>query len=180
MSEILDARGVIITPGDTAIWGFDVGRSVAMAEGVVLGAHGPGSYDVPGEGEKVSLTASGRVRVRVIRRSHSSGEKPVVDIAPDRLVVLKESPYPELMAAYLPPSPLPPQDEVVRADIERRMTRYTKDLRAEKAPDWWSRDMEIRDDDAREALALAGYALFVGKQLAELRLKLKALDETEI
>jgi hypothetical protein len=54
----------------------------------------------------------------VVRRSYGGGEKPVVDIAPDRLVVLKTLEYripgfygdPET-GAVLPDSPLPTQDE---------------------------------------------------------------------
>lgn len=67
MTDLLDARGVPIAPGDTAIYGFGVGRSVAMAEGVVLGGE-KGDPDTNGWGRRVSLTPSGRVRVRVIRR----------------------------------------------------------------------------------------------------------------
>ena len=174
MTELLDARGVPIAPGDTAIYGFSVSRSVAMAEAVVLGAHGPGSYDVPGEGEKVSLTPSGRVRIRVIRRSYSSGEKPVVDVAPDRLVVLKEVDGPLQPTApdpcfALPPSPLPTQDEKARAAIEAEMARSTEALRATEAPEWWRGDN--RD------LALAEYHAFHAAKLKEDRRKLKALDE---
>lgn len=108
---LTDARGVTIAPGDTAIWGYPYDSSIGMAEGVVLG-------DVPdfmGDEPEVSLTASGRVRIRVTRRSTGPGTKPVVDIAPDRLVVLK--PFysyldgEQFTDMHLPPSPLPAQEE---------------------------------------------------------------------
>lgn len=117
-TELKDARGVKIAAGDTVIYGFGVGRSVAMAEGVVEGDLRYRS-DLPfSDQSRISLTASGRVRIRVVRRSYGGGEKPVVDIAPDRIVVLKSLEYripgfygePEL-GAVLPPSPLPTQDE---------------------------------------------------------------------
>ena len=74
--EILAREGVEITPGDTAIYGFGVGRSVALAEAVVLGEaldpdkqpSAPQSRDeIEASLLKVSLTASGRVRLRVVR-----------------------------------------------------------------------------------------------------------------
>lgn len=117
-SDLVDARGVPIAPGDTAIYGFGVGRSVAMAEAVVLGeepcTHGDPdaecTRECPGftRSPSVSLTPSGRVRLRVVRRSYGVGEKPVVTVGPDRLVVLKD--YDGGRPA-LPPSPLPTQEE---------------------------------------------------------------------
>lgn len=131
---VVDARGVAIAPGDTVIYGFGVSRSVAMAEAVVLGeckamhvtkCSGP---ECPRYG--ASLTASGRVRLRVVRRSYSSGEKPIVDVAPGRLVVLKQTGHGlGRDIAYLPPSPLPTQDEVARAGIEKSIAYHNKQLR---------------------------------------------------
>ena len=116
-----DARGVDIRPGDVVIYGFGVSRSVAMAEGKVEAD--------PKDPDQVSQTASGLVRVRVVRRSYSQGEKPVVAIMADRMVVLKPgfnnegSDYdPDVWS--LPPSPLPTQDELLYdrlvTTVERR------------------------------------------------------------
>lgn len=128
MTEIVDARGVEIAAGDVVIYGFGVGRSVAMAEGKVLGDLRYRS-DVPfSDQSRISLTASGRVRVEVVRRSWGGGGKPVVDIAPDRLVVLKRvsfDPWPTL-----PPSPLPTQDEANADRLRKRMEQHTDRLRS--------------------------------------------------
>jgi hypothetical protein len=159
MTEILDARGVAIAPGDTAIYGFGVGRSVAMAEAVVLN-------DMGDYGDMVSLTPSGRVRLRVVRRSYSSGEKPIVDVAPDRIVVLKPIDGPGTTPS-LPGSPLPTQDEEARVEIERDIERRKADLRLTECPadePWWGGD-------------LAAMHAYAAKELAILRRKLKALDE---
>lgn len=136
MSEILDARGVPITAGDVVIYGFGVSRSVALAEGVVVG-----------DGEKVALTPTGRIKVRVVRRSYASGEKPVVDVASDRLVVLKH--YADAEVAWppsLPPSPLPTQDEVARkkfeANIASRLEEIERVERGGGIPDYWHGDRE--------------------------------------
>lgn len=133
-NELTDARGVEIAAGDTVIYGFGVGRSVAMAEGVVLAADHEGRHPWPPEdGWPVSLTPKGRVRVRVVRRSYSSGEKPVVDIAPDRLVVLKEvdgplQPGTPEPCFALPISPLPTQDEVATEKLTKTVARYERDI----------------------------------------------------
>lgn len=175
----LDARGVVIEPGDTVIYGFGVGRSIAMAEAVVLGEH----RRVTGEdgsalcacgdmwqgqtcgSPSVSLTPSGRVRVRVVRRSYSDGVKPVVDVAPDRLVVLKSIDGPGTTPS-LPGSPLPTQAEEVRRETERAMKSYTKGLRATVMPSWCGIDWTLAD-----------YHVWCADRLAELRRKLEALDE---
>lgn len=120
-----DARGVDITPGDVVIYGFGVSRSVAMAEGKVeTDSKNPA---------KVSQTVSGLVRVRVVRRSYSSGEKPVVAIMADRMVVLKPgfnnegSDYdPDVWS--LPPSPLPTQDESLYDQLTATMERRLGDI----------------------------------------------------
>jgi hypothetical protein len=136
-----------------------------MAEGVVVGVEQP-----PGKGHsepaRVSLTTTGRVRVKVIRRSYNSGEKPVVDVAPDRLVVLKPSPYPELMAAYLPKSDLPTQAERARDDIRIQMASYVKDLRSDHIT--WG---------LSSFTDLADFHAYANTRLKQLRRKLKALDE---
>lgn len=165
MTELLDARGVAIAPGDVAIYGFSVSRSVAMAEAVVLGVHSRG-------GERplvVSLTPSGRVRLRVTRRSYSSGEKPVVDVAADRLVVLKEvdgplQPGTPEPCFALPSSPKPTQDETARAEIEADMAGRVKDLRSDRIT--WGEDY---------FLDLADFHAYTAKRLTELRRKLKEL-----
>lgn len=175
--ELLDARGVPIAPGDTALYGFTVGRSVAMAEAVVLGdgADGCDCRYESGDAEdcrqcypKVSLTREGRVRLRIVRRSYRSGSKPIVDVAPDRLVVLKANDYPGGLWPYLPPSPLPTQDEEVRNNIQRTIDTYTEELR-KPAPDRW--------EDLTGPAAQAAYYAWVAKQLAHYRSKLKALDD---
>lgn len=124
--KVVDARGVEIAAGDSCVYGFGVGRSIAMCEGVVVGEeHLPGQgFDGP---TSVSLTASGRVRVRVIRRSYHDGEKPVVDVAPDRLVVLKPewTGLGDLMTGpALPPSPLPTQADKNRVELQSRVELY--------------------------------------------------------
>ena len=127
--KLLDARGVEIEAGDTVICGFGVGRSVAMAEGFVLeNENGEAS---PDGHRAVSLTPSGRVRVRVVRCSYGEGGRPVVDLAPDRLVVLKIVEYripgyyddPET-GAFLPPSPLPTQAEAREKEITEQIEHY--------------------------------------------------------
>lgn len=118
-----DARGVDVTPGDVVIYGFGVSRSVAMAEGKVEAD----SKDAT----RVSQTASGLVRVRVIRRSYSSGEKPVVAILADRMVVLKGRRFDGVgtQAAWvLPPSPLPTQDEELYDKLTTTMERRLEDI----------------------------------------------------
>lgn len=119
--HLKDARGVDINAGDVVIYGFGVSRSVAMAEGRVEAD--------PQDPSAVSVTASGLVRVRVVRRSYSSGERPVVAIMADRMVVLKPgfnnggSDYdPDVWS--LPPSPLPTQDEELYDRITSAMERW--------------------------------------------------------
>jgi hypothetical protein len=90
---VVDARGVTIIGGDRVVYGFSIGRSVAMAEAVV---------EVGKDHVGISMTASGRVWVHVARRSYGADpdgthNRRRVHIAPDRLVVVKA----------LPPSPLP-------------------------------------------------------------------------
>jgi hypothetical protein len=162
MGELKDARGVTIAPGDTAIYGFGVGRSVAMAEAVVLGD--TPFHELTPSATKVSLTASGRVRLRVVRRSYSSGEKPIVDVLPDRLVVLKQALAPRHFF-YLPPSPLPTQAEKARVKIEEEMESYTADLRSDRIT--WG--LECFKD-------LAEFHAYAAKKLAKLRRELEALD----
>src|SRR3954467_12175348 len=171
MTELLDARGVVVEPGDVVLYPYTYGQSACIAEGRVLGAHGPGDYDVPGEGGKVSLTASGRVRVRVVRRSYGGGGKPVVGAAPARLVGLKAShPLPDSDGhlTTLPPSPLPTQDAEARVKIEREMARSRIALDATRAPHWWI------DEDREQALV--DYHAFHAHKLKDDERKLRALD----
>lgn len=109
---LTDARGVTIEPGDTVLWGYPYDSSIAMAEGVVLGAEPcDGECDTPTRHQTVSLTPSGRVRIRVVRRNSRYGpsDKPVVDVAPNRLVVLKACCGGTNIR--LPLSPLPTQED---------------------------------------------------------------------
>jgi hypothetical protein len=95
---VVDARGVQIVGGDRVVYGFSVSRSVAMAEAVVEVGEG---------GTGISMTATGRVWVSVVRRSYGSdwswkGNRRRVHIAPDRLVVVRslpESPLSEMRTA---------------------------------------------------------------------------------
>lgn len=139
-----------------------------MAEAVVLGEDVPFGLNHP---PRVSLTASGRVRLRVVRRSYSSGEKPVVDVAPDRLVVLK----PTIWATpVLPPSPLPTQDEEAREKIEKSLEYHTECMRATVAPDYWI--LEKAEPGDPNGVALAEYLAYHARQLAAERKKLRDLD----
>lgn len=159
---LADARGVEIAPGDVVIYGFTVGRSVAMAEAVALGKAGA----LPEHGvsrTEVSLTPSGRVRLRVVRRSYSSGTQPVVDVAPDRLVVLKRrggrvlkgwdhgAPIVGSAEPFLPPSPLPTQEEANREEAERRVAFHQDQILLNESgwplPAYWTskgRDEHLR------------------------------------
>jgi hypothetical protein len=152
MTTLVDARGVPIKAFQHVVYGFGVSRSVAMAEGTIVGEPSkirPGCY-VP------ALTPSGRVKVKIIRRSYSSGEKLVVDVAADRLVVV----------TLLPESPLPTQAEKARKAIEGKMPLYTADLRATEVPGW----------AAASGWTLVDLHANAAKRLKELRKKLKALD----
>ncbi len=166
-----DARGVPITAGDVAIWGFGVDRSVAMAEGVVM--REKEGYPYPAQ------TPTGRIKIRVTRRSFNSGEKPVVDVAPDRLVVLKwPINYGDPGALpMLPESPLPTQAEKARTVIEARIKHHTEELRAKVVPHWWERmPFPVAPMDA-ERVALVEYLAWHNKELAKQRRKLRELDE---
>jgi hypothetical protein len=137
-----------------------------MAEAVVLAAEPcDGECDTPTRHQTVSLTPSGRVRLRVVRRSYSSGEKPVVDVAPDRLVVLKQTGHGIGRLPILPPSPLPTQDEEARRKIEGQMESYAEDLRSDTIT--WG---------AAHFADLADFHAYAAKQLAKYRKKLKDLD----
>jgi hypothetical protein len=181
-TELLDARGVLIEPGDIAIYGFGVSRSVAMAEAIVLAAdkveapcncetreyafreHDTTCPEYPHP--SVSVTPKGRVRLRVVRRSYNDGEKPTVDVAPDRLVVLKHGPVPGLpnRLPTLPLSPLPTQDEIARPNIQERIDRYVEHMRSTVSPPYWKGE-------------LAGWHAWCAARLAEERAKLKAIND---
>jgi hypothetical protein len=155
---LVDARGVLIESGDTAIYGFGVSRSVAMAEGIIRDdGHG-----------RVSTTPSGRVWVTIVRRSYGGGEDERVHVAPDRLVVLKPIDGPGTTPA-LPGSPLPTQDEFNLAQTNKRITSVRADIAhleaGGRAPDHWksseysrqnlrNQGLDPDDDDALRAYAL--------------------------
>ena len=102
MSEpIRDWRGTPIEPGQTVIYGSSVGRSIQLVEG-----------------EVDSFTKSGRVRVRVIRRSYTTGSKEVVVVGADRLTIVES----------LPPTSNPTQVEEYAAVAEKRRRRATHDM----------------------------------------------------
>lgn len=169
-APLLDARGVEIRAGDTVIYGFGVSRGVAMAEGVVVA--GPSVYDgLNGYTPSVSLTPSGLVRIRVVRRSYRSKTKPVVSLMPDRIVVLKPLGERALSRLpVLPVSPLPTQDEVYRAKLERDIASYTATLQATEAPSYW------RSGGASAEARLVDYLAYCAKRLKRLRKELEALD----
>lgn len=132
--HLKDARGVDIKAGDTVIYGFGVSRSVAMAEGVVEAADHNGEHPWPPEdGWPVKTTPTGLVKVRVVRRSYSSGTQPVVSIMADRMVVLKRGEWAvdgvtQETRSFLPPSPLPTQDEELYDKLVSSVERYTGDI----------------------------------------------------
>lgn len=170
-----DARGVFIDAGDTVIYGFGVGQSVAMAEGIVLGGECSCEQPMtscpahPDHGSpRPSVTPSGRIWVRIIRRSYGSGSKPVVHVAPDRLVVLKKiETFRGSMVSHLPPSELPTQDEVARHRITNLMEAYTDDLRADTVP----------DRHCYDGWTLERFHAYAAKRLKELRKELREHDE---
>lgn len=180
---LLDARGVTVEVGDTVIYGFGVGSSVAMAEGVVLGEtnhlDNHEFEDCPGctggIDLRVSQTPSGLVRIRVIRRSYSSGIKPVITIAADRFVVLKTANTTwngDDMTALLPASPLPTQDDVALDSIRKSIERNEESLRATETPEWWN-------DGPYESpeLSLAHYHEMAAHLLESNRKALERLEE---
>lgn len=161
--ELLDARGVKIEPGDAVIYGYGVGRSVAMAEGEVVD-----------DGGKVSVTRSGRVRIRIVRRSYRHGVKPVIDLAADRMVVLKALAGWPVDQPHLPPSPLPTQADEHRSRLETSLAHYRKRLAELEAGDelrGWELSFHQTYGWPRERFInkLRGY-------VAEDRRKLEALD----
>ncbi|GHG10231.1 hypothetical protein [Streptomyces hydrogenans] len=163
---VLDARGVAIEPGDTVIYGFGVGRSVAMAEGVVLGAEvKPRGKETP---MALSLTPTGMIRVRVVRRSYSSGEKPVVAINPDRVVVLKERAH----RPTLPPSPLPTQDEKRRTALVTCAEHYRETIaeieRTGEVPESWRNKPTMPEPERTPEYVLRRYREWLAEAKAEL------------
>lgn len=74
---VRDWRGTPIVPGALVVYGAPVGRSIAMVEGTVDG-----------------FTKSGRVNVRIIRRSYGgwSQGKDVVHVGADRLTIVETLP----------------------------------------------------------------------------------------
>lgn len=96
-----DARGADIKDGDTVVYGFGVGRSVAMAEGIFTGEVSP----------------SGRLWIEIVRRSYGGGyldSKSRVHVAADRLVVV----------TGLPPTDMPTQAEKMATDRAVAIRRY--------------------------------------------------------
>ncbi len=117
--DLRDARGVEISAGDVCIYGFGVSRSVAMAEGVVMAD--------PKNPVVVSRTVTGLIRVRVVRRSYAQGEKPIVAIMSDRMVVLKAEPSVDdglSVVHVLPWSPLLTQDEELYEKLVGAIERH--------------------------------------------------------
>lgn len=151
---LTDARGVLIEPGDAVIYGFGVGRSVAMAEGRIRD---------DGYGH-VSTTTSGRVWVTIVRRSYGEGTEERVHVAPDRLVVLKRLfENDDKAVMWLPDSPLPTQDIKNRTETSKALARNIGELRGllagAPAPEWIRRSHfggqpDTRTDDRLHADAV--------------------------
>jgi hypothetical protein len=105
----VDWRGTPINVGDTVIYGGPVGRSIQQVEGLVEG-----------------FTKSGRVNVKITRRSYSTpggdGDKRIVHVGTDRLTIVR----------VLPPTKLPTWDEsIAEAEQWRRrrlQNRATHDI----------------------------------------------------
>ena len=76
----------------------------------------------------------------------------------------------DFSAPYLPPSPLPTQDEANREGIEKMIRSYTESLRTTEVPSYWD-----KGDDS-DAVALAGYHMYCARQLDTYRKKLRDLD----
>lgn len=96
-----DWRGTPIVPGAPVIYAASVGRSTTLVEGEVVG-----------------FTKSGRVNVRVIRRSYGHAwvdSKDVVHVGHDRLLVINPD--------TLPPTTLPTQREGVAIQQARYAER---------------------------------------------------------
>lgn len=110
-----DWRGTPITPGRTVVYGGPVGRSIQQVEGTVDG-----------------FTKSGRVNVRIVRRSYSSGTSDIVHVGPDRLTVVDS----------LPPSDVPTQAEVRAKRAEQLRVAETHDF----PPIYLSREPWINPD----------------------------------
>lgn len=169
---LTDARGVLIEPGDAVIYGFGVGRSVAMAEGVIRD---------DGYGH-VSTTTSGRVWVTIVRRSYGKGTEERVHVAPDRIVVLKatwldpEAPQAGMVHA-LPDSPLPTQDLKNRTETSKALARNIGELRGllagAPAPEWIRRshfgtEPESRTEDRLHADAVRMLRAWITERRATL------------
>lgn len=100
MSSIRDWRGTLIEVGSSVVYGGPVGRSIQQVEGEVVG-----------------FTEKGRVNVRIIRRSYTSGSKSVTHVGPDRLTVV----------TGLPPCEGATQEEEVtrrKRELERRQRDF--------------------------------------------------------
>lgn len=108
----VDWRGTPINVGDTVIYGGPVGRSIQQVEGLVEG-----------------FTKTGRVNVKIMRRSYStpwgrggSSDKRVVHVGADRLTIVQ----------VLPPTKLPTWDEQIvkleQAELLRLQNRATHDI----------------------------------------------------
>ncbi|MFB7479542.1 hypothetical protein ACFUEM_08670 [Streptomyces anulatus] len=106
MSDYKDARGIEITEGASCIYGAPVGRSIALVEGVIDG-----------------FTPSGRVWVKVVRRSYGGSSswgatRDRVHVGPDRLVIVTALPECDL-----------PTDAEEAAKARREMaTRYRQSI----------------------------------------------------
>lgn len=110
-----DWRGTEITEGALVIYGSGVGRSIQMNEAIVVS---PSS----GSGNGVKL--------RIVRRSYSSGTQPLVTVGADRLTVVES----------LAPCALPTQDEKALESHKRSLEWAIKGLaeaREGNHPTYW-------------------------------------------
>lgn len=120
---ITDWRGTEITEGALVIYGSGVGRSIQMNEAVVIS---PSS----GSGNGVKL--------RIVRRSYSSGTQPLVTVGADRLTVVES----------LAPCDLPTQDEKALESHKRSLEWSIKGLaearEGNQASYWESQENAIK------------------------------------
>lgn len=173
---MVDARGVLITPGARCIYGFGVSRSVAMAEGVIRD---------DGYGH-VSTTPSGRVWVTIVRRSYGNGQEDRVHVAPDRLVVLRLGEWAvdgvtQEMRPFLPPSPLPTQDQKNRDDLITKIETFTGSLSdilsGGPVPPWVYQTASNEPRNITEDRARLEVTAFYRRCLVEYRDKLAKIEE---
>lgn len=113
---MVDWRGTPITEGALVIYGAPVGRSIQMVEATVDG-----------------FTPSGRVWLKVVRRSFTGSYTDRVHVGADRLTIVTQLPPTALETAA---------EQIVRRErerVERERRWATHDIVTEPGPETWSR-----------------------------------------